>query len=86
MTLYARDPDGNVTNVAAPTTFAIAVAGSALEARNGGVAITAVTIPADAQSTTFWLRRLANGTAVVTLTNANYVTQVAPTVTVTGAP
>ena len=86
VTLYARDPDGNVTNVAAPTTFAIAVAGSALEARNGGVAITSVTIPTDAQSTTFWLRRLANGTAVVTFTNANYVTQVAPTVTVTGAP
>ncbi len=89
VTLYARDPDGNVRNVAVATTFDIGIAGGALEARSGGAAsavITGVTIPADASQVTFYLRRLANGTATVTFTNANYVTHVAPVVTVTGAP
>lgn len=89
VTLYARSPDGGVRNVAAATTFDIAISGGALEARSGGVnsvVITSVTIPADAQSVTFYLRRVANGTATVTFTNANYQTHVAPVVTVSGAP
>jgi len=86
VTLYARDMDGNVRNVAAATTFAVAVAGAALEVRVGGVAVSSVTIPANAQLVSFWLRRISNGTATVTFTNANYTTHVSPTVTVTGAP
>ena len=86
VTLYARDPDGNVRNVSTATTFNVAVAGTALEARVGGVTVTSVTIPADAQQVTFYLRRLANGTATLTVSNANYTTYITPTVTVTGAP
>ena len=86
VTLYARDMDGSVRNVSVATTFNVSVSGSALEARVGGVAVTSVTIPVNAQSVTFYLRRLANGAATVTFTNANYTTQVAPAVTVTGAP
>ncbi len=86
VTLYARDPAGNVRNVAAATTFGVSVSGGALEVRQGGTAVTSVTIPADAQYVQFYLRRIANGTATVTFTNANYVTHVAPGVTVTGAP
>ena len=86
VTLYARDMDGSVRNVSVATTFNVSVSGSALDARFGGATVTSVTIPADAQSVTFYLRRLANGTATVTFTNANYTTQVAPVVTVTGAP
>jgi hypothetical protein len=86
VTLYARDMDGNVRNVAAATTFDLAIAGTALDAAIGGVAVTSVTIPANAQSVSFHLRRVANGTATVTFTNANYSTHVSPTVTVTGAP
>ncbi|MCE9601364.1 MAG: Ig-like domain-containing protein [Gemmatimonadetes bacterium] len=82
VTLYARDMDGNVRNVSVATTFNVAVSGGALDIRFGGATVTSVTIPADAQSVTFYLRRLANGTATVTFTNANYTTQVAPTVTV----
>ena len=86
VTLYARDPDGNVRNVSVATTFALAVSGSALEARVNGAAVTSVTIPANAQSVTFYLRRLANGTATVTFTNTNYATHISPTVTVSGVP
>lgn len=86
VTLYPRDMDGNVRNVAAATTFGVAVAGNALDVAIGGVAVTSVTIPAGAQQVSFWLRRLANGTATVTFTNADYTTHVSPTVTVTGAP
>ena len=86
VTLYARDMDGSVRNVSVATTFAVAVGGSALAVRSGGVTVTSVTIPVDAQFVTFYLRRLANGTATVTFTNANYTTQVAPVVTVSGAP
>ena len=82
VTLYARDMDGSVRNVSAATTFNVAVSGAALEVHVGGVTVTSVTIPVDAQSVTFYLRRLALGTATVTFTNANYTTQVAPTVTV----
>ncbi len=86
VTLYARDQVTNVRNVAAATTFALTVNGSAFGLRQGGVAITSVTIPQDAQSVTFYIRRLANGTGNVTITNANYQTHITPTVTVTGAP
>jgi hypothetical protein len=86
VTLYARDPDGNIRNVTAATSFAVAVSGGALEVRSGGAAVTTVTIPANAQSVTFYLRRIANGAATVTFTNSNYSTHVSPTVTVSGVP
>lgn len=86
VTLYARAMDNSVRNVSAATTFNVSVAGSALEVRSGGGAVTSVTIPADGQSVSFWLRRISNGTATVTFTNANYTTYIAPPVLVTGAP
>lgn len=86
VTLYARDPDGNVRNVSTATTFNVAVAGAALEVHVGGVAVTSVTIPANAQSVTFHLLRLINGTATLTFSNANYTTYISPAVTVSGAP
>jgi hypothetical protein len=83
VTLFARDQDGNVRNVAAATTIGVSVSGGALEIHVGGAAVSSVTIPADGDRVSFWLRRLTSGTATVTFTNANYVTYVAPTVTVT---
>ncbi|MDH5234973.1 MAG: hypothetical protein OEW77_08425 [Gemmatimonadota bacterium] len=86
VTLYARDQDGNIRNVSSATTFNASVSSGAFELHVGGVAVSSVTIPADANQVSFWLRRLANGSATVTFTNANYATQVTPSVTVTGAP
>lgn len=86
VTLYARDPAGNARNVTNATTFDIAIAGAFLEAASGGVPVTSVTIPAGGQSVSFYLRRVANGASTVTFTNANYQTNVAPVVTVSGAP
>lgn len=86
VTLYTRDPAGNQRNVAAATTFNVSVSSGALELRSGGAAITSVTVAANTSSVSFWLRRLANGSATVTFTNANYTTHISPTVTVTGLP
>lgn len=89
VTLYSRDMDGNGRNVGAATTFDLVVSGGALDVRSGGAAsstVTSVTIPADGYFVTFYLRRIANGTSIVTFTNANYTTHVSPTVTVSGAP
>ena len=89
VTLYARDQTGTVRNVSVATTFAVSVSGGAFELRSGvpaSPALTSVTIPADAQSVSFWLRRLANGTGTATFTNATYATHVTPVVTVSGAP
>jgi len=86
VTLYARDPSGNIRNVSSATTFNLSVSSGALEPRIGGSAVTSVTIPADGNQVSFWLRRLANGSATVTFTNANYATHVSPSVTVSGAP
>lgn len=89
VTLYARDQLGNVRNVGTATTFAVSVSGGAFELRSGvpaSPALTSVTIPADAQSVSFWVRRLANGTGTATFTNATYATHVTPVVTVSGAP
>ena len=88
VTLYSRDMDGNGRNVSAATTFNLVVSGAALDVRGGGAigTVTSVTIPADASSVTFYLRRITNGTSIVTFTNANYTTHVSPTVTVSGAP
>ena len=82
VTLYARDQLGNIRNVAAATTFNLAVSGSAIELRRLGAPVTSVTIPADANTINFYVRRLAAGTATVTITSTNYTTQVTPTVTV----
>lgn len=85
VTLYARDQGGNIRNVAAATTFNVAVSSGALELRatsGAGAPLTSVTIPADANSVTFYLHRLATGSATVTFTNAAYATHVSPTVTV----
>lgn len=85
VTLYARDQGGNIRNVAAATTFTIAVSSGALELRatsGAGAPLTSVTIPADANSVTFYLHRLATGSATVTFTNAAYAAHTSPTVTV----
>ena len=81
--LYARDPSGGVRNVAAATTFGLAVSSGAFAVRSlAGATITSVTIPVDAQSVTFRIVRLTSGSATLTITNANYQTQITPVVTV----
>lgn len=85
VTLYARDQAGNVRNVAVATTFNLQVNGGAIELRSGVAGsqpLTSVTIPVDASSVNFYVRRLTTGTATVTITNANYQTHITPTVTV----
>ncbi|MCL4213291.1 MAG: Ig-like domain-containing protein [Gemmatimonadales bacterium] len=85
VTLYARDQGGNIRNVSAATTFNVAVSSGALELRatsGAGAPLTSVTIPADGNAVTFYLHRLATGSATVTFTNAAYATHVSPTVTV----
>ena len=85
VTIYARDPAGNIRNVSAATTFNVSVSSGALELRatsGAGAPLTSVTIPADANGVTFFVHRLAAGSATVTFTNATYATHVSPTVTV----
>lgn len=89
VTLYSRDQTGTIRNVSTATTFNVSVSSGAFSLRSGAVgtpALTSVTIPADGNSVSFWLRRLANESATVMFTNANYATHVSPTVNVTGAP
>ena len=88
VTLYTGDPVGTARNVAAATTFNLAVSGAAVELRSGGpagssVVITSVTVPADAYYVTFYVRRLAAGSATLTITNANYQSYTTPSATVT---
>lgn len=74
VTLYPRAPDGGIRSVGASTTFNLSVNAN-LQFVSGGagsVPITSVTVPANANYVSFWVKRLSAGTANVSITNANY--------------
>jgi hypothetical protein len=78
VTLYARDPNQNVRNVLAATTFTLAPNAN-IQFVSGGVSstvITSVTIPANAQYVQFYLQAVAAGTGSATITATNYTTYV----------
>ena len=73
LTLYARDQNQGVHNVLAATTFTLAPNAN-LEFRSGGAVITSVTIPADANSASFYVKGKAAGTGSATISATNYST------------
>jgi hypothetical protein len=81
VTLYTRDPDGTVRNVLAATTFAIS-GGSGLEIRRANAVVTSVTVPADANSVSFYVKATTTSTTPPTFTNALYRTYTPPNPTV----
>ena len=83
VTLYTRAANTTPRNVSVATVFNLSV-DNFLQFVSGGpasVPITSVTVPANAGSVSFWVKRVAAGTANVSITNANYTTY-SPTVTV----
>ncbi len=86
VTLYARSADTNIRSVVAATTFDLSVAGSGFELRAGGASspvITSVTIPANGNAVSFYIRRLAGGgSGTFTVSNTNYTSYTTPTITV----
>lgn len=73
VTLNTRDPAGTARNVSTATTFTLS-ANANVEFRSGGAVITAVTVPANTSTATFWVRRTGAGTASVSITSPNYQT------------
>lgn len=71
ITLYARDPASTQRNVLAATTWTLSPNAN-IEFHAGGAVITTVTVPAGAQSVTFYVKALSAGTASATITAANY--------------
>lgn len=83
VTVYARSPDTNIRNVSAATTIGLAVSGTGFELRSGGVAISSATIPANASSVSFYIRRLAGGgSGTFTVSHPDYTSYTTPTITV----
>ncbi|MDE3052955.1 MAG: Ig-like domain-containing protein [Gemmatimonadota bacterium] len=72
ITLYVRDPAQNYRFVLANTTFTLAPNAN-IEFHLGGAAVTSVTVPAGAQSVTFFVKALSAGTASATITATNYL-------------
>lgn len=79
VTLRTRAPDTSIRSVLAATTFTLGVTGN-LQFVSGGASsavITSVTVPANGNSVSFWMKRLAGGgTATVTISATNYTTYV----------
>ncbi|MGH7654879.1 MAG: beta strand repeat-containing protein, partial [Gemmatimonadaceae bacterium] len=73
VTIYARDASGNTHYVTAATTFNLA-ADAHIGFSDGTSPITSITIPADQQVASFWIKGTSAGTSTVTVSNANYVT------------
>jgi len=74
VTLYTRDQNQSTRNVLAAATFTLAPNAN-IEFRSGGTSstvITQVTVPADQQQVTFYIRALASGTGSATITATNY--------------
>ncbi len=84
VTLYTRGPESTINFVTAPTTFTLGVVGN-LQFVSGGAAsavISNVTVPANASSVAFWVKRLpGGGPATVTISATGYTNYVS-TVTV----
>ncbi len=75
VTIYARDQSGGVHFVTAPTTFTLA-ASAYIGFASANAPITSITIPADQQSVSFWIKGTSSSAlpATVTVSNANYAT------------
>jgi Bacterial Ig-like domain (group 1) len=71
ITLYSRDPSQNARNIVAATQWTLAPSANIVFTLGGSV-ITNVTIPANAQSVTFYVKALSSGTASATITATNY--------------
>ena len=73
VTIYTRGPNQSGYPVSAATTFALAPTN--IEFVSGGTTstvITSVTVAADAQAVTFWMKGKVAGTGSANITNANY--------------
>ena len=75
VTIYARDQSGGAHFLTAPTTFTLA-ASAYIGFSNANAPITSITIPADQQSVSFWIKGTSSSSlpATVTVSNANYAT------------
>lgn len=71
VTLRTLGPEGAQRNVSAATTFTLAADANLVFAKDGAT-ITSLTVPADASTATFYMKRVSAGTASVSITNANY--------------
>ncbi|OYV74616.1 MAG: hypothetical protein B7Z66_15810 [Chromatiales bacterium 21-64-14] len=71
VTLHARDPATTPRNVLAATTWTL-TPNSNIQFRSGGAVITSITVPAGAQSVTFYVKALSAGIASATITAATY--------------
>ena len=71
VTLYARDPSGNVRNVSGATTFTL-TPNANIEFRSGGAVITQAIVAAGGSSVSFYVKALSSGTGSVTITATNY--------------
>lgn len=73
ITLRTRGPDGALRRVTGATTFTLAVDANLVFHRDG-VPVSSVTVPADSDTVTFYMRRVSAGSANVSISNANYQT------------
>lgn len=73
ITLRTRGPDGSIRRVSAATTFTLAVDANLVFTQDGAT-VSSVTVPADADAVSFYMRRVSAGTANVSITNASYQT------------
>ena len=76
VTMYARDQGTTTHYVTAATTFTLTGTANIGFVTGGAssVAITSVTIPANAYYVQFWVKGLTTGTSTVSISNANYTT------------
>lgn len=73
ITLRTRGPDGAIRRVTGATTFTLAVDANLVFTQDGAT-VTSVTVPADSDAVTFYMKRVSAGTANVSISNANYQT------------
>jgi hypothetical protein len=71
ITFYARDPHQNIRNLLSATTWSL-THNANIEFRSAGAVVTSVTIPADGDRVTLYVRALAAGTGTATFTAPNY--------------
>jgi hypothetical protein len=74
VTIFTRDQSGAVHPVVAATTFTLADTPGYVTFSNGTSPITSITVPANAQSASFYIKATVLGPTTVTVSNANYTT------------
>jgi hypothetical protein len=73
VTLYTRDPNQQIRDVAGATTFTLAPNAN-IRFVSGGATITSVTVPATTNTVSFYIKGVTAGTGSATITSTNYVT------------